>query len=300
MRLTDVKEKKALELIGIANDRRTQVLRAISNRVIEYGSPVGINEISDELQSTIGERIANPLIYRYLRSLEEDNLIIKTQIRPAKYWINLEGLILAVEHLYHKKLRELQSRVEEIKELKAKISRIDVSRIADKIISKTINKAMVRKPMSIIGAERILNLISREIYSCAKKGDIVRICMDWVDVPIEVELQHYQMVIEALKRGAEVRALSTIKWPANDEPNEMRKQDYRRLKRRYKVSYRYLSKQLHSYQFVAKNNESFVIILANRPHSAVWIPEGQRFPIVNDAINVFDEDWERAIDMLRV
>lgn len=293
-------EEKILELIGITDDRRIQVLKAVFSGGVKYGVPIGINEISDEIQTIFGEKIATPLIYRYLKSLDGNGLIMKTQTRPAKYWVDLEAVVLAVERLYNQKINELQIEKREIQKLKRRISETDLSIIADRIVSKLTQKALTKKSISVIGLERIVDLINREILNKANKGDIIRFCLDLLDVPVDFAVPLQNIVAEILKHGVEFRVLSTSRHNANNELFEIRKKKYRQMKNKYRISYRYLQKPFHSYQFAALNNESFVMILANNPYSAVWIPDGKKDAIVNDAIRVFDNDWKKAVDMLLI
>ncbi len=292
-------EEQMLELLGVnSNNRCSQVLRALIRAYIKDGPMVRFKQIQNELQYESKSVLAVPLIYRCLKNLEETGFIRRSSTRPVHYLINLQTIIGGIETLRAGKLGELQKMARQIEKKMEYVKAINAMIIADEIMTSALGKDWERTPMMLTGFSTITEWIYETIHKRVEPGDIVRICVDWVRVPLENEVQLYQNVEVAYRRGADVRVISREYGTLDAAYKKTRKEHYRRVKETCSLRYRIVRKRHRGYQFVARNQEACVLILSDNPYTAVALADATDNQIVKDAIEAFDRDWEQAIDML--
>ncbi len=64
------------------------------------------------------------------------------------------------------------------------------------------------------------------------------------------------------------------------------------------VTYKVLPREDATYQFISKNREGIVLIVSESPLSANWMPRTGHVELVDDAIDNFNADFEKGIDLL--
>jgi DNA-binding transcriptional ArsR family regulator len=266
------------------------------------GTQISFKEMYDQLEREEGGKgMARPLVYRYLKSLEEDGLIVvdRSAYRNT-YSVGLETLALAFEELRKDALESMQRRLDEIVQQQEAIQSSSVTDITLDLVESLVGRLEDPAPRTVSGFEGIQRLIDTEIYTKAREGDIIRATVDWVVLDPDVERQRQEGARRLLERGIEWRSLIRQPWAHNETIGAMRKEFYEEVKGKHNVSFRFIGKKEYGYQLIGKNREGIVLIVSEDPTTAIWIPRTTNSVIVDDALNSFDAEFEVAVDMMEV
>jgi hypothetical protein len=301
--LNDEELAKALEMIGIdLQDGRSRVLRAMFRAEPSLGTQISFKEMYDQLEREEGGKgMARPLVYRYLKSLEEDGLIVvdRSAYRHT-YSVGLESLNRAFEKLRKDSLESMKLGLDEIVRQQETIQSSSASDITPDLVESLVGRPEDSAPRTVTGHEGIHRLIVTEIYSRAREGDIIRASIDWESIDPDVERQREEGARQLLESGVEWRILIQVPWAHNTTIGRMRKKFYEEVKVKYKVSFRFLGKEEYGYKLIGRNREGIVLIVSEDPTTAIWIPRNTNSVIVDDAVDSFDEEFEDAVDMLEL
>jgi sugar-specific transcriptional regulator TrmB len=294
--------RTALETIGLdLKEGRARVLHAVILSQSKTGDAIPFTVFNKTLRSlSSSKEMARPLIYRYLKNLEEAGLIaVDRGSRPVKYSTTTSVLTDALKNLQLQTLAQLKTELKQIKTQQSQISELSLRELAqgmNELLSGTQEVAM---PRSAHGREMIQNLIDTEIYSRAVSGDTIRINLAWRFLASPDEKYRERAVVKLIRQGVRIR---TILRNAADQDAEIlikRKELYEELREHAAgVEFRISESQKQTYQGVFLNNESVVLLLSESPPTAIWIPRSANAQLADDAIEHFEREFAESIDAL--
>lgn len=299
--------QRVLKLMGVdLKDGRSRALRAIIISQEKLGSGCTFDELRTKMLEESGSKeIARPLIYRYLKSLEEDNLLfVERDSTPNRYIVDVATLSRGFNQIVKGKLAGLESRQEKLQQTKTSLSSIDASWFARDLIEMLIEGPFVSGSRSTRGRSQIQDLVVAEIYSRARKGDLLRMTLDWDFKSSSGEEKKRAIGYSMFSKGVKMRFLlhdiKRVEGPLlQDRINEYRKirsnQSIKRL-----AETRVTFKTTKTYQCISLNRDGIVLIVSEDPYTGVWVPRTANSKLVDDVIDSFDEDFESGIDLLEI
>ena len=295
------KSQAVVEVLDINLDSKDmRVLGAILTAQLEPTDYVSFDEIREHLAVIEGGRRGeDPLVYRSLSSLEKAGFIeVMQQGKLHGYRSNTALLQGAVKLLLVKATEEANSTLEAVEEQINNLESIDEKRLAESLLISAMGSAIVEEEKTLFaqGWNDVLNLIDKKIYRNLATGDVVRITLEWVNQPDNVEARRLLSIEEMVSRGIVFRAMDHRK---QDIP---RLERYREITRRmrgqgYDPRLQISPREDATYQFIARNEDGIVLIVSENPLSATWIPRSANPELVDDAIANFDADFVSGEDI---
>lgn len=292
---------RALELIGVSlQDGRSRVLRAIFRAQPATGTQVHFEEMYEQLQEEEGgKEMAKPLVYRYLKSLEEDGLIkVNRDTYRHSYTVGPEVLAQGFEQHLQRERSRLEKDLKDLRLQGERVSSLDATEVAKGLVETLVGKQSKPVARPAYDSRAIFRLIDQEVYDKAKPGDIVRVSIDWISLSAEEESVRHSKTLDCLRENVEFRVLTRVPEHSDSEIKQMRESEYSSAREKLPVRFRFIDKPYRGYQIVARNREGIVMVLSESPATAVWIPRETSPIMVDDAIASFDVDFDAAIDIL--
>ncbi|MFW9794702.1 MAG: hypothetical protein ACFFEE_10395, partial [Candidatus Thorarchaeota archaeon] len=241
----------------------------------------------------------NPLIYRSLSWLEKEGFIeINRSEHKHGYRAGISNIEVALEKLVSNSIREYES---ELKKIDSEIGRYTMmeNRIPSIVKSMVdVGKKKVDKPVFAQGWKNIIKLLDDKVYMNAKKGDVIRITLDWLaqgkyGYTNKERLKNMERLYQ---KGIETRTIDHDR--SEKKIRGVLKElllDWR--ERGYKMEYKVYPRNDATYEFIARNAEGLVLVVSESPLSATWISRDENPDLVDDAIATFDEDFLKGIDL---
>jgi len=302
--MTEDISKKALDMLSIdLKDGRSRILRAIIGAQETLGEGATFVEMrSILLEETGGKEVKRPLIYRHLKSLEEDGLIVVDRnSTPNQYISDLAILSKGIESRRIQQVEELKRNREDLVETHEIVSSLTSSWLARDFIQILVGTNYESGSRSTQGMDEIQDLIGSEIYSRARKGDMIRGTLDWDYRSGSDEDKRRQIGVALFSKKVKMRFILHNPSYVDQELLKDRIQEYKRLKSipelgEY-VESRVTFKTTKTYQAVSLNREGIVLVVSDDPYTAVWIPRNVNQKLVDEVVNRFDEDFEGAVDL---
>jgi hypothetical protein len=280
--------------------KRVNVLAALLRSVLDKGEPIQYDELIQVLTNIEdGVEQNKSLIYRHLTGLEEDGLIVvdRTKYRHT-YWTEFHLMRKSFERR-RKELEEIKySKIRGLKQIRNLLESTEAREIANHLIQRMTGKRQVRSlPRSAQGPESTYWLIDTEVYAKARKGDVIRFTMDWINPQFEQEMQRHLKGEELLEKGVEIRSLLSKESLEDDTVYDRRALVYNEwMSQDWKLHVRIKLDSDRAYQFVSLNDDGIILIVSEHPLTSVWIPKSDNPQLVKDAIMRFDADFERAFN----
>ncbi|MGY5852956.1 MAG: hypothetical protein RTU92_05255 [Candidatus Thorarchaeota archaeon] len=297
-------DKEQFEMIDISvSEKRMKVLAALLSLSTSSASAVGFEELYEKIGNYEGGHPgAKPLIYRSLTSLEEEGyLSVNRSSYRHEYWTEFHMIRKALDKRKNDTIQNAEREKQELQNLQREIDRIDLGELAARLVLEMSGKKQHRKPRYALGPESTYWLIDNEIYDKARSGDVIRFTMDWIDPTLEHEMNRQTRGDELLKRGVEIRSLLSKESLEDETVYERRAEVYRDwMEKDRKLNVRIRLESSRTYQFVSLNSDGIVLIVAENPLTATWIPRKANPSLVEDAITRFDADFDSAFDPSQV
>ncbi|MBE0526971.1 MAG: hypothetical protein IH631_08510 [Candidatus Thorarchaeota archaeon] len=138
----------------------------------------------------------------------------------------------------------------------------------------------------------------------AGEGDIIRATLLWVGPFIDDSSRiRMKRFFDATEKGAEVRYLISADIFQVEQNSEIQQglqsllgmeQVFRDLRTRGKKFDARFYLGPKTYNQVSINNESMALIIAENPITATWITRGFNPDLIDNAVETFDKEWEKA------
>lgn len=297
---TEFQYEQVFEIIGLERTRKDiVVLGALLRAQKTPGEFIDFETIREQLAFDEGRRKGrDPLIYRSLSALEKDGFVrIDKSRHKHGYTSSIAIIETALSKMISRRTKTIEKEIKQIDTEVGYISNISADMLATGLIDLAAGKKKVEKPDFAQGWESILKLLDNKIYKGIKKGDVVRYTLEWVANHNYMNPKRLNGIAKILEMGVEIRSLD------HDRNETAIREKFRDMitswrANGHKSGYRVLPRKDSTYQFMARNTEGIVLVVSESPLSATWIPRNANPELVDNAIDAFDRDYEKAIDLL--
>ena len=247
-----------------------------------------------------GKKGKDSLVYRSLSTLEQLGFL---QVDRSGHRHGYNSNVMLLHNVFRNAIRERTKSFEKVlSELDMKIqtvSDINPEHLQGDLIGVLMGEKEFDKPVFAEGWENILHLLDEKIYKNLKRGDIVRITVEWLYKFDELTPSRIKFIENLLKKGVNFRGVEHVHGKA--EGIEARKEVLKKwIERGYNPMYRITPRADSTYQLVARNGEGIVLIVSESPLSATWLPRESNPDLVDNALSSFDADFERGSDILEI
>jgi hypothetical protein len=289
-----------LDIIGFSlTDWRSRVLKAILIAQGDQDAPVTFDEICRSLRNeNLEKRIAQPLVYRSLSSLEKDDYIeVDKSHYKHRYWTGIDIIHAALEKAKATSLAGLRGRVKQADSDIESISDVSISSLATKLVETVTGTPSQQHARFAQGYDDIYNMSMNAVYARSERGDVIRMCLDWISSNPSKAAERIMDIIRLLERGVEIRALGHTIWtPINDDGARL-SAFYRSVRDEgLPLTLKIRPRTERTYQFISRNQDGIVLIVSENPPTATWIPRGANPYLVDEAISSFDKDFAAGVD----
>ncbi|MGY5860765.1 MAG: hypothetical protein RTU09_00125 [Candidatus Thorarchaeota archaeon] len=289
-----------LDIIGFSfTDWRARVLKAILVSRGDQDVPVAFDEICLSLRNAnLEKRIAQPLVYRSLSSLEKDGFIeVDKGSYKHRYWTGRDIIHAALEKAKATSIAGLRERIKQADSDIESISDASISILATKLVETITGTPSQQHARFAQGYDDIYNMNMNTVYARSERGDIVRICLDWISSNPSKAAERIMDIIRLLERGVEIRALGHTMWTPMSDGGVRLHAFYRSVRDEgLPLTLRIYPRTERTYQFISRNQDGIVLIVSEDPPTATWIPRGVNPHLVDEAISSFDKDFTAGVD----
>ncbi|MFW9963599.1 MAG: hypothetical protein ACFFCX_08550 [Candidatus Sifarchaeia archaeon] len=297
---TELLYEELLGILGIdASKKDMVVLGALLKAQEEPADYIDFETLREQLAKDEGSRRGkDPLIYRSLSWLEKEGFV-KIDISGHKHGYNssIATIETALERIVNHYIASMQNDLKQIDSEVNVLSEMNSETLASGLIDMSAGKSKIEKPVFAQGINNILNLLDEKVYKGLKKGDVVRITIEWLSQGDYLDARRILSAEKILKKGVELRALD------HDRSEKQLRKDVRISiinwrKEFEKVGYRVFPRKDATYQFVSRNTEGIMLVVSENPLSATWLPKIVNPELVDNAIESFDSDYNLGTDIL--
>jgi hypothetical protein len=297
---TDLHHEEVFEIIGLDRTRKDMViLGALLKAQTAPNDFIDFETLRKQLASEEGSRKGkDPLIYRSLSFLEKEGFL-KIDKGSYKHGYNSNIAIIekALEKIISRNIKNLEKELKQIDEEATLLSEMDSDIMASGLIDFVAGKKKIEKSIFAQGWENILTIFDNKLYTNLKKGDVIRIKLEWLSHINYMDSKRVMNIEKYLKKGVEFQGLD------HDKSEKRLRESYKSLienwrKMGYNVGYRIFPRQDATYQFMGRGTEGIVLVVSESPLSATWISRNANPDLVDNAIESFDRDYEMGTDIL--
>ncbi|MFW9788402.1 MAG: hypothetical protein ACFFE2_11620 [Candidatus Thorarchaeota archaeon] len=298
---TESRHEELLETFGLDKTRKDMViLGALLKAQKKPTDFVDFETLREQLEKEEGSRKGkDPLIYRTLSKLEKDGFL-KIDKGGHKHGYNSSIALLekALARIVTQNLKEMEKGLREIDNEVTLLSEMNTDQMAIGLIDFSAGDKRIEKPVFAQGWDNILKLLDSTIWNNLKKGDVVRIKLEWLSQIDYLSSKRVLNIENALKKGIVLRALDHDRGENGFRPG------MREIVKRFTdsggiVEYKVFPRPDATYQFLSRNRDGIVLIVSESPLSATWLPRSGNVELVDNAIDSFDADFEQGTDLLQ-
>ena len=297
--VTELQHEEVLEIIGLDKTRKDMVvLGALLKAQKEPTEFIGFEALREQLAKDEGSRKGkDPLIYRSLSWLEKEGFLkIDKGSHKHGYNSNIPIIEKALERIVTKNIRAREKKLKQIDSDVATLSDMNSDIMATGVIDLAAGKKKIEKPIFAQGWDNILRMLDDKVYKGLKKGDVIRITLEWVTHHDFMNSARTKNIEKLYEKGVETRSLD------HDRNEKKLRGNYRELllkwrKKGYSIGYRIFPREDATYQFFARNTEGIVLVVSESPLSATWLSRNTNPELVDNAIATFDRDYDAGTDI---
>lgn len=298
----NTKRNETLALLGFdIESNEMKVLRAIMSSQDELGAGCTFSVFQRHLRDVLGgKKMSRPLIYRYLKSLEESGmLVVNRNVSPNLYIVTFETVFHTLEKAKKVLTSRLNAESDTIQHRYDILHNTDWSWLAKKLHFQLVGKTEKMTTKAATGLQDAQYLIDNEIYSKAVKGDTIRATVDWTNDSDREEILRQVIGLQLLAKGVRIKALQYLPDNTSDEILRLR---YDRLRENTEdnidVGFRIAKRRVRTYQGVCINRDSYALVVSESPLTVVWMPRSANAYLIDEAVKSFDRDYDDGIDYL--
>jgi hypothetical protein len=297
---TDLQHEEVFKIIGLDRTRKDMVvLGALLKAQKNPSDYIDFSRLREQLALEEGSRKGkDPLIYRSLSYLEKEGFLkIDKSSHKHGYNSNIAIIEKALEKTVSKNIQSLEKELKQIDEEVTLLSEMETDFMASILIDVIAGKKKIEKSVFAQGWENILTIFDNKVYRNLKKGDVIKIKLEWLSQINYMDSKRVMNIERFLKKGVEFQSLD------HDRGERKLRDSYRDQianwrRQGYKVGYRIYPRKDATYQFIGRNTEGIILVVSESPLSATWVPRNANPSLVNNAIENFDRDYEMGTDLL--
>lgn len=295
--------ERTIEALRLASfdskELRFSLLRIALENHDRLGMPIDFASIYKQITAETGKKgIHRSQVYRSLMSLENDGYIHGDRTsHPFRYDATPETLDSAFSNARNKALNGLGMRRAEITSEIERLSGLDLLRLSSDAIEIATEVPSRTSASFAEGHDQIRGLADSEVYSAARKGDIVRVSLGWMRSAPDITQTRLGTLTEVIRRGVKTRVLVSRHWVDDESTIGMLTDAYKTLLReRRDVSVKVTGTTDSTYQLAARNDEGIMLIVSDEPPAAIYVPRSVNERLVDDAITGFDTEFGKGTD----
>ena len=292
--------EEMLDILGLDRTKKDMIiLGALLKAQKEPTDFIDFETLREQLAIDEGARKGkNSLIYRSLSWLEKEGFL-KIDKSGHKHGYNSSIALIekALDRIVSRKIETLEMELEKSDSEVDMLSSIISDTVAEDIIGLAAGKRKIEKPVFAQGWDNILKLLDDKVYRGLKKGDVIRITVEW--------LSHHDFMAPKRLKGAEKLYEKGVEFRSLDQDRgerkirEQFKEPMKKWREKgYKIGYQIRHRKDSTYQFIGRNSEGIVLVVSESPLSATWLPRSSNQELVDNAIDSFDADYNLGTDIL--
>lgn len=290
-----------LRLMGIdLKEGKWRVLEVILSSHEKSGDGLTFAELKTGLEKLEGKPMKRPLIYRYLKDLEEKGIVFVDRTSQNNlYVIDNETTLQSLKTLNSIAIRDLKMQQRTLATKIEQISHLSAETLSFEYIELLTGKKVQDIPRTARGLREILKLIQDKILTQAKENDIIRCSVEW-NVLAQIMTSNLTDLRKlAVTDGVNIHFL--INEISKIELQEfMVNTDVTALSQIFGTTakIRVSTRNAKTYQGAYLNDLGIVLLVSMEPYTAVWIPRQNNTLLIYDALSKFDEDFSIAENMV--
>ncbi len=266
------------------------------------------NSIHDEFVRKRGGEVSVSWIYKCLKSLEKDGLILVDSMRRPHHYDTSPGVLrnAVLDRLKTIKQRK-RADLDRQKEYLSILDSVDVDELALHVLEQVLGARTTVQERVVEGSEAVKHVMIKELFSKGGKGDVLRTIQPLASIQNRNTVfgSFEGRILEAMTQGLQVKALIV---PPEADTNVIRimndylgshKDRVGTLVESGRLELRLLPRHRNTYRMMCLNRQTMLLFISELylPDTAAVFSENDSYPIISDALNLFSELWEEAQDM---
>jgi len=289
--------------------RPITVLRAVIQSTEELEGSCTFGDIYDRLvNSEVELRVSKAWVHRILKSLVEDQLIRleNPDAIRKKYVGSVQTVASGLEMVKERKWTTISEEINQLREQIASFDEIECGYIAEELVQELTGQEQILTSRFLRGVDELNRVLKYNIHAPAKKGDVIRMSMNWVGPFGQGILNRSIKYFESASQGVETRWLANMRMlvdesaPDIDVPLEigmalMLKVVKLRMEG-HKIDVRlYAGPQTYNASIL--NADRIAMIISDNPMTATYVTKEFNPDLIEDAVRSFDLTWEKAVSI---
>jgi predicted transcriptional regulator len=318
VKVTEKRTSEMMRVLGLSSgsetDSRTLTLLKVILRLQQKDAKtLTFAQIYDAMiDQELSVKLSRTWVHRVLKSLVDYGLVrVESESAYRKrYYADINTLTAGLEYIKSKSLNKFELEIRALQSERQLVSEIDCGRLAQKIVQDLTGKQQQLSSRFIKNLDEFYTVTEHEILNKAKKGDIVRVGIRWINPFIENYFDRTKLILDTAKRGVDVRysfpkealLVDDIlrKYSSVDEVESMLLEIIQCQEQEYALDIRIFTGLRDSYQFYALNKTSMVFLITETPLCAAWITGDFNTDLINNAITTFDKQWPSSVSLFDI
>ncbi|MHA1929162.1 MAG: hypothetical protein ACTSV2_11370 [Candidatus Thorarchaeota archaeon] len=292
-----------LRLMGIdLKEGKWRVLEIILSSHEKSGDGLTFAELKAGLEKLEGKPMKRPLIYRYLKDLEQKGIVfVDRTSRNNLYVIDYETTLQSLKTMNSIAIRDLKKEQRTLGTKIDQMSQLSAETLSFEFIELLTGKKAQDKPRIAKGLQEILKLIQDKILIRSSEHDIIRCSIEWSFLA-EIMTAHLEELGKlTVAEGVNIHFL--INEVSRTELEKfMGSTDTTTLVQIFgkNTRMRISTRTTKTYQGVYLNDHGIVLLVSMEPYAALWIPKQNNTLLIYDVLTKFDKDFSNAENMVQV
>lgn len=266
------------------------------------------NSIHDEFVRKRGREVSVSWIYKCLKSLEKEGLVLVDSMRRPHHYDTSPSVLrnAVLDRLKTMKQRK-RAELDRQKEYLSILDSVDVDELAIYVLEQILGARTTVQERVVEGNEAVGHVMIEELVSKGGKGDVLRTIQPLATIqnanvvfgPFE------EKMLDAMIKGLQIKAL--IVPPEGNIDVVCIMNDYLGSHRERvgtlietgQLELRLLPTHRNTYRMMCMNSQTMLLFISELylPDTAAVFYENDSYPIISDALNLFFELWEEAQDL---
>ena len=305
-----------LKELGISlNDQQDSTKVRLLQVLLEESrdEPLSVTQIESRYNERFpGDNISETWVRRVIKQLL-DVQFIKVESHLAyrkRYKADVNTIMTGIEKLRADTVVKTEEAVQNLEQRLQQTKSIDAVASAQDYVEALTGRKESVSSRFIKGLEEFNRVVEAAIFSKAGEGDLIRASITFLGPLMENIPERWKKNFDAVDRGAEVRysiphtALKLDDLLKSSIPQQWMADTLKQIieykKKGLKLDIRVNTGTLKEYQFVGLNDESLAFVITEDPMNAAWVTKSFNPDLINNAISIFDKNWDNCIPLLEI
>jgi Fe2+ or Zn2+ uptake regulation protein len=302
----------ALDLCGFVSGEKREsrllnTLSVILKLQMNPPIPLSFSEIYEQIEKeNPSSSLTKAWIHKVLKALIEVNLIRvdNPSAHRKRYIADVNTVMAGLEQIKGQKMKQLEAHIQEISDIHKEVSALDCGGLAQEFVKSITGHRQEISSRIVRGVEALHRVLRYNILDVAKKGDIIRATLLWVEPWIDSSAaERILRFFDAAERDVEVRYLVTTDIFKLENEQEARPnlqtlvglfQRMIEMKSRGKKFDARFYLGPRTYNQISLNTDSMALIITENPVTATWITRQFNPDLIDNAIKSFDRNWKES------